>query len=236
MKGIKTLTPILLAALLLAGGCATLNKADKTALLRSELGKWENFSADGVVQASHAGLTLRKLFVINKTRDEIRLDVLGGGAFGIDPDPLVSLYLGDYISVKSPLLPQLETLAQTFVPPDLSLRALSAPDSLVSRYGAQIISEGKLTLDQTELVFSDKMRLERITDRKSGAEILISYTSKGDPDKVSVKVDKDTSLELLVDNASYGKAEVVALPRNDQAQPVDGLLKAVEELLPGQGD
>lgn len=222
-----------LAVLLLLGACAGFKAADKTALLRAELNKWQNFTADGVVQATHSGLTLRKLFVMNKAADAASLDVLDGGAFGINPEPLVSLYLGEYLAIRSTLLPQLEGLAQTALMPEHTLGVLSNPDSLIQRYGQEILDTGKLVLERAELHFSDAMQLVKIIERQSGAVLNVSYTAKGDPDKVSLVLDKNTQVLLLVDNISYGEAQVTALPRPEQLPLVDELLDALEELMPG---
>ncbi|MBW6513830.1 MAG: hypothetical protein K0B87_03635 [Candidatus Syntrophosphaera sp.] len=227
--------PLLLAALLLLG-CAGIKPPDKDALLRAELAKWQNFTAEGVVRASHSGLTLHKMFVLSKTQDEARLDILDGGAFGINPSPLVTVYLGDYIAIRSSLLPQLEAFAQIAPDPGKYLKLLADPDSLLGLHGNQIIATGRLDLENTRLEFSDRMRLERISDAKSGSEIRIAYTKRGDPDKVQFSMGRGTSLELLVDHTRYGRAQVTPLPPNQPSPLLDGLLQTLEEMFPEQGE
>lgn len=227
---------IVLAVLLLISSCASFKPTDKTALLRSELYKWQNFSSEGVIRVNHEGLTLHKMFVLGKTSSEARLDVLDGGAFGINPSPLISVYLGEYVAIQSPVFPQLEMFAQVSIQPERYLKLLSDPDSLIALYGEEIVDTGKLVLNDTEISFSDRLRLSKITDGKSGLEITINYTSRGDPDKVYIFMDKSTSLELLVDRTSYGDVEISPLPQNEPSPMKDKLLETLEKMFPEEGD
>ena len=223
---------LLLLILIAASACAAIKPADKTAILRSELAKWENFSSEGLVEASHQGLSLRKMFVLSKTNDAARLDVLDGGAFGINPNPLVSVYLGEYFSMQSPMFPQLETWGAMLFKPGFSLGALGNPDSLISKYGDTIIENQYLEFDGTRLQFSERLQLEKITDSVSGAIIDIKYDRKGNPDTVSFRLDSDTAIDLLVDTITYGDAEVIPLPQKEMVPGLEQTLELLEQLLP----
>lgn len=227
----KRSIPLLLVILtLLLSACASNKPVDKMALLRAELAKWQNFSADGVVRATHAGLTLHKLFVLNKTSDSARFDVVDGGAFGISPTPLVSVYLADYLAVESTLFPQLQSLAQAIPDPSGYLALLAEPEALIEKYGAALTASDSVDIDSLRVSFSGAMKLKSIRDLRSGAEVSVAYTSSGDPDVVMVSISKNTAVELLVDNISYGKAETVPLPRNEAAPASNGLLDLLEGL------
>ncbi len=218
----------LIAALLL-GACATLKPVDRISLLRAELDRWQNFSADGIIRISYSGLTLHKMFVLAKTSDSARLDILDGGAFGISPAPLISVYLADYLAVESPLLPQLESMAQALPDPSSYLALLADPDALVNQYGQELAAGQTLEFEGLRLNFTPQMKLEQVLDLSSGAELSVTYTSKGDPDKLLISLDKNTSVELLVDNISYGEAETQPLPRNDAPSDPEGLQKLLKE-------
>ncbi len=220
-----------LLALILAG-CASLGRPSPEARLRSELQRWQNFSAAGVVQASHSGLALRKMFVLAKTPGAVRLDVLDGGVLGINPEPLVSLYLGDYLAVKAPVMPAMENVFLDGIQFGNPLGTLANPDSLIARYGAAIIRDRKLTIDKTVLTFNDAYQLTVIQETGTPFRIDVSYNRKGDPDQVKVVADAKTSVELFVDSISYGDARIVPLPRNEKSGLMGEILKAVEELLP----
>ncbi len=204
---------LLIFGALLLGACATLKPVDKVSLLRAELARWQNFNADGVIRATHSGLTLHKFFVLTKTPDSARLDVVDGGAFGLSPTPLVSVYLADYLAVESTFLPQLQKMARSIPDPSSYLALLADPEALVAAYGQAIADSGSVDISGLRLTFTPLMKLERIRDLASDAEISVTYSSKGDPDKVLLSVSKNTAVELLVDNISYGGAETVPLPR-----------------------
>ncbi|MGC9362071.1 MAG: hypothetical protein ACP5F3_03990 [Candidatus Syntrophosphaera sp.] len=232
MKNSLALCAVLLSIMILASSCASIKPVDKATLLRAELGKWENFSSDGIVELTNGGLTLRKMFVLSKTRDEARLDIVDGGVFGLNPNPLISLYLGDYAAIRSPNMPQLEALATLLPDPGKYLGSLGRPDSLFTAYGDQIIDTGKLVLGDTELAFSDNMRLEKISGKEAGIRMEISHTKRGDLDKVSIFIEDETSLDLLVDNIRYGKAELEPLPRNEALPGMEEMIRELQGLFP----
>ncbi len=221
-----------LILVLLLSACATVKPQDDSARLRAELKKWENFSFDGIVQVNYTGFSLRKMFVISKTQTEARFDIIDGGVMGLNPKPLVSAYIGDYLAVESPYFPQLEKLMRSSKVSPLSLKSLANTDSLLALYQDTIIRERKLSLANTELLFSPNLQLEKITDLKSKAEVAITYTSKGDPDKVMIRLDDKTSLELMVDRISYGKAEVVPLPPPEPDPFLEDFMQMLESLIP----
>ncbi len=221
----KRFIPVLILILvLLLGACATLKPGDKVSLLRAEMVRWQNFSADGVIRVTHSGLTLHKLFVLAKTTESARLDMLDGGAFGISPTPLVSVYVADYLAVESNFLPQLQTMALALPDPSEQMALLADSDALIERYGQQITKSGSLDVNETRLSFTPQMKLEKILDLSSGAEISISYNSKGNPDKVIFSISKNTAIELLVDNISYGGATTVPLPKPDTSSEPENLM------------
>jgi hypothetical protein len=223
---------VLLAVMILASSCASFRPLDKASLLKAELEKWENFSSDGIFQASHEGFTLRKIYILNKTKDELRLDVVDGGVFGINPNPLISVYLGDYLAITSPTMPQLEVFAALLPDPGDYLKPLGRPDSLFAAHGREIMDTGKLALEGIELAFSENMQLDNLTKPGSGIRMDISYTKHGIPDKVRIVMDENTSLELLVDNISYGKAELETLPPNEDQRGMEELIRYLEGMFP----
>jgi hypothetical protein len=206
-------------ALILLTACSGIKQADQKAVLRAEIAKWQNFRADGVIQVSNQGLSMRKFFVLNKTSGAIRLDVLDGGVFGLSPTPLISAYLGEQFVFQAPTLQKLESMVPDSLDQAFSLSLLSDPDSLVSLYGDEIIATRKLLSDNIELGFSDKLRLETMTEKRSGAMLKVLYNSKGDPQKVSITLGKDTILDLIPDTMTYGNAEVIPLQPKPETPP-----------------
>lgn len=225
----RYLSILLILVALLLSACATIKPVDKIALLRAELARWQNFSADGVVRATYGGLTLHKMFVLDKTAASARLDLIDGGAFGISPSPLVSVYLADYLALESTFLPQLQNYAQALPDPSAYLALLADPESTIGQYGQAIADSGSIDVRGLRLTFSPLMQLQNIRDLSSGAELSVDYSTKGDPDTVVLSISKNTRLELLVDNISYGGAETVPLPRKE----ADGDPQSLLELLKG---
>jgi hypothetical protein len=225
---------LLFVAASLFTSCARNKTVDPRDRLRAELLRWQNFEAEGVAEISYMGLSLRKMFVAGKTVSDARLDILDGGAFGVNPEPLLSLYVGDYVSLRAPMFPQVEKMFQNKLKLDVSFRALANVDSLLETYSYRVQTDRKLAFTNTELLFDQDYRLEGITDAKSKAKVAITYTSKGDPDKISVIIASGTSVTLLVDKISYGLAEVVPLPKPKENSGVEDYLKFMEELLKDQ--
>jgi hypothetical protein len=222
---------LLISLMLLLVSCASLKPADKYKLLRDEMARWQNFRAEGVASASHSGLTLRKMYILGKTVDAARLDVLDGGAFGVAAGPLVSAFLGEYLAIDSDLMPQLEGFAAKAGDTGRFLALLADPDTFVSAYGEDAVLNGSVSLPGIDLGFSEMMQLESISDSGSGARIDVTYNSKGDPDRVRISIGTDTSLELLVDSISYGNASAEPLPANEPSALPDTLMDMLEGVL-----
>ncbi|MDP2173096.1 MAG: hypothetical protein Q8M98_11140 [Candidatus Cloacimonadaceae bacterium] len=207
----RHLLSLILAALLFSA-CAANKPANDKERLRSEMLKWENFSSDGIVQVSYMGLSLRKMFVLNKSKSEVRFDVIDGGAMAMQSKPLLSAYMGEYISIQSPFAPQLEKLSGSLNKQNPQ-GFFASLDSLINVYGDEIILHKKLSAGGVEIVFDKDLRIGQVNAPESKSGITISYLSNGNPDKVFINLDAKTSIELLFDRIGYGKAEIVPLPR-----------------------
>lgn len=213
----KRLIPVLLiVSALLLSSCASIKPVDKLSLLRAELARWQNFSADGIVRVTYAGLTLHKMFVLAKSVDSARLDIVDGGAFGISPSPLISVYLADYLAVESAFL-KLPDFSKAQLDTSSYLALLADPEALLAKYGDEIAANEAVSAGDLRVTFTPKMQLAKVEDATSGAVVSITYNSKGDPDKVLFRIDSNKSVELLVDSISYGEAEAVPLPRPEES-------------------
>jgi len=212
----RALLLLLLLTALLLGSCATMKPVDKLTLLRAELARWQNFSADGIIRVTYAGLTLHKMFVLAKTVDSARLDVVDGGAFGISPAPLISVFLADYLAVESSYL-KLPDFSKSQLDPSPYLALLADPEALLAKYGEEIAANAAVDVGDLRVTFTPQMQLAKVEDVTSRVALSVTYGSKGDPDEVLIRIDNSKGVELLVDNISYGGAETVPLPRPDQA-------------------
>lgn len=225
---------LLLAALLLTS-CATFRAPTPQDILRAELLKWKNFSAEGVMEVNYSFISLRKMFSVNKTGDEFRLDMLDGGIMGINPEPLMSLYMGPYLSLKIPIYPDLEQIAASLDIQSNPLAFLKDTDGIVSRYGNEIIANHKVSIGDADLSFNDRLQLTRIDIRDMDSYLEVAYSKKGDPDIVTFNLENKASLKLFVDSISYGQAAVSPLPKSQTAPLSDDLLKLMDKLLSPRG-
>ncbi len=204
--------------LLTVVSCASMQPVDKTQLLRTEWERWQNFEAHGVVQLTNSGLTMRRMFVLSKTPEAMRFDILSGGVLAANPKPLISVYYGDYLAIQCPQFPQIEILAQMPIFPEkLPIYDIDR-DSLFTVFADSIINHQELNLEGLQLKFNSTMQLERIIEPKSGMEININRNSQGDPDKVKLTISENTYIVLLIDSISYGNAQIEPLPPNPKVE------------------
>lgn len=214
--------PVLLFSLtivlLTVVSCASMQPVDKTQLLRTEWERWQNFEAQGVVQLTNSGLTMRRMFVLSKSPEAMRFDILSGGVLAANPKPLISVYYGDYLAIQCPQFPKIEILAQMPIFPEkLPIYDIDR-DSLFTAYADSIINHQELNLEGLQLKFNSAMQLEKIIEPKSGMEININRNSQGDPDKVKLAISENTYLLLLIDSISYGNAQIEPLPPNPKVE------------------
>ena len=214
--------PVLLFSLtivlLTVVSCASMQPVDKTQLLRTEWERWQNFEAQGVVQLTNSGLTMRRMFVLSKSPEAMRFDILSGGVLAANPKPLISVYYGDYLAIQCPQFPKIEILAQMPIFPEKLPIYDIYRDSLFTVYADSIINYQELNLEGLQLKFNSAMQLEKIIEPKSGMEININRNSKGDPDKVKLTISENTYIELLIDSISYGNAQIEPLPPNPKVE------------------
>ena len=204
--------------LLTVVSCASMQPVDKTQLLRTEWDRWQNFEAQGVVQLTNSGLTMRRMFVLSKSPEAMRFDILSGGVLAANPKPLISVYYGDYLAIQCPQFPKIEILAQMPIFPEkLPIYDIDR-DSLFTVFADSIINHQELNLEGLQLKFNSAMQLERIIEPKSGMEINIDRNSQGDPDKVKLTISENTYLLLLIDSISYGNAQIEPLPPNPKVE------------------
>lgn len=221
----RVLSICLIVLSLVLASCAGLKPSDE-ALLKSELKKWESFTGDGIIEVAAFGFTLRKPFAVAKSEKQMRLDVIEGGIFGAGASPLISMYLGDYISMLAPSMPVLEALNLNDKIPLGILALFSSADYLFKKHGEEIIREKAIERDSLSINFSSKYKLDSVVDRKSGATVTMTYTSRGDLDKLEIKAGRGMSATLLFDNVTYQVSEIVPLPKSkDKGQNIMDVLE-----------
>ena len=223
-----------LAMLLLFTACATVRPVDRKTILRDELMKWQELWGEGIAEMNYMGFSLRKMFVVAKNQQAVRLDILDGGALAIGASPFASIYLEDYLTIQSDMVPQIEFMSRAKLDGQFSLGFLANVDSLVNTYGDEIIANGRINISGFVITFTPDLRMNQITDAKSGAKISFTYLSKGELDTIFFEMDSSTSVKLMFDKVEYGKVEIVPLPRISGPSILEQFLEEDElrDLLP----
>ncbi len=201
---------LLLVILALVSCSVNKTKADSTAL-RTELAKLRSFRAEGIIKISYSLLSIRQNFVVVKNDSAMRLDVIQGGIMGMQAQPILSLYLGEYLELKSSVMPQLEELDLQKMIPGSPALILNQLEYLVLEHEAEILAKRELIQNGMTFSFNQNYQLTSIIDPKERLEINFSYDRKRDLDTVIVKHKGKELLSLMVDTISYGDTEVPAM-------------------------
>jgi|GEM_PF-1739684 len=190
--------------------------------LRAELSKLRSFRAEGIVQGEYQQISLRKMFVFVKSGSEMRMDVFEGGIFGMLSEPLVSAYMGDYITVRSSMFPKLEEMAEK-IPDDVNpALGLALLDSLIILHAKEIEKNREVEIDSIRFVFNRKMQLISIEDQVHSNLVNIQYNRKKNPSRIDCQLGKMAKLVLLIDNIQYKDYKVEKLPPPFLRQEIDG--------------
>ncbi len=209
----KLLILLVILAILSLTACSRNRLSADASRLREELARWESFRSEGIVRANYMGLELRKYYLAQKNGNQMRLDVLDGGILGAGAAPLVSVYVGDYFALESPMMPQLELLATSGMLPDNPGDMLGSLDSLITLYEDEIIRNKVVVHDSVQVSFSPRLQVQEVKDLRSAMQMSISYDSSGEPDQIDLRLDRGIALSLLVDRMSYGPQVFEPLPR-----------------------
>jgi hypothetical protein len=205
------LSMLLLLALL--AGCGGNLRLSEEAKLKQELRKFENFSGSGIVELSAFGFSLRKPFAVAKSIDQMRLDVVEGGLFGASGSPLISMYFGEYLALKSTLMPALEALNMADKLPGKPNALFNTADYVFAHYGQEIIQHKAVVRDSLHITFRKNYQLESIVDNQSGIRIDTKYTGAGDLDELNVRTNKGISAKLIFDMVDYNSPQITPLPK-----------------------
>lgn len=193
--------------------------------LQKQLSKWEQFRAEGVIQVNYKMFSLRKFFVLAAADDQIRIDIFEGGLLGATPEPLFSAYMGDYIALRSPMMPQLEQMLTPKLAVEQPTQLISKFDKMFELYGDEIVAQHELILNGTHYQFDKYFQLTQITNSEAEVAVTINYKRNHDPDKVVVNYQKSDIVTLMIDKMTYRDIEIVPLLPNitaaDNPEQVD---------------
>lgn len=208
---------ILLSLLSLAlSSCAGGFGISEEQKLLHELKRWENFSGSGIIELNAMGMSLRKNFGFAKSLKELRLDVLDGGLLGSSAAPAISVYLGEYLALESPMLPALEALNLKDKIPTGIKAFFATAEYLVDKYGEEIIRDKAIVREDYRINFNPKnYQIESVMDTKSGNGFIAKYTSRGELDSIEIKSNMPVSAKLMFDNVKQQTPTIIPLPQKE---------------------
>ncbi|MCK9334248.1 MAG: hypothetical protein PHU99_07075 [Candidatus Cloacimonetes bacterium] len=216
MKNILILG-LVAVSIVLASCAGGFGLSEEQKLLR-ELKKWESFSGSGIIELSLMGFSLRKPFNLDKSLQQIRLDVIEGGVFGAGASPLLSVYLGDYLALNAPVMPALEMLNLKDKIPKSALAIFASSEYLMENYGAEIIANKAIVRDDFSVNFKKNYQLESVVDKDSGTRIDARYTGNGRLDTIEITSNKPVSARLIFDKVDYIQPSIIPIPKKEASQ------------------
>lgn len=205
---------LLLTLSLIIISCAMNVQRKDSAELRTELAKLRALRAEGIIQINYNLLSMRQSFVFAKNASELRLDIIQGGVMGMQAQPLLSVYLGDYLAIKSPIMPQLEDLDLQGMIPGSPGNILSELENLILQHEDEILRNREVSVSGVTFKFNKNYQLSEVRDAKEKIEITISYNRKNDIDILSLRQGGKELFALMVDSITYGNTEIVPLARH----------------------
>ena len=202
--------------LLTLSSCATTSRArtrqERYLLLQQELDKWSNFRMTGMADIQYQAFSLRNPFVIARTEDRFRFDILNTGLFGLGGGVLMAAYVdSEKIQYRLPGSTTIETRALGD-----GERAIFniLTEQLNQRFHAQrnsIVDTGTANLEGFEIRFTQNMQIREISNRNLDVKIYFNYDRQANLTDVRVSVPIIRNLTIHVDRIVHNNIVVSAL-------------------------
>ena len=219
----KALIAVLIITAIIISACAAPKGKSEEEKLRQQLKKWESFDSQGIAEVSYKSLAIRKMFSAAKIGSQLRFDLFDGGLLGSAGEPLLTMYLGDYVAVKSPFIPMLELMDFTQAAPLQSLKLSANTDSLIALYGERIIKNKKLELNGVTINFNEDYLLDSISEKENQTRIQALYNSRGDLSELVVTSIDNIALRMSFDKIEYVQPQIIPLPKPELSFTEDTL-------------
>ncbi|MBN1948284.1 MAG: hypothetical protein JW784_00940 [Candidatus Cloacimonetes bacterium] len=181
--------------------------AEKEELLRTELGKWQKFRATGIIEVNYHQYSFRKDFLLQKEDDRIRIDIMDGGIFGLQPSPFLSVYLDSCLIVKTSGQPaQIMDIKQL----ELELPYLHYLRSLSVLWEErdEFIRYQKVVKDDLTFTCNSEMQIINISSLRG---FQVSFNYRQEISEIILAENKKTLATLKFDQIGYHNIEVVPL-------------------------
>jgi hypothetical protein len=224
MKRLIILTIILILCFSLPLG----SKTTPAKQLKANLDKWQTFQWQGIIQVQSSALSMRKDFVLAKTADALRIDILDSGVMGLGATPLVSLYMKDKAVLSAPTIEQLKGIdLNWFLPPGTVTSLVHFTDSLLIMQ-KEILSKKKVQTGNTEYTFDKKYRLSGIKSPGTGLKAIITYNNSNQPTKIRFEHAGSQVAEMLINERKYNGISIVPLMPDPNSLNLEEMLQGID--------
>jgi len=194
---------ILISSLILIfAGCSynvQLDRTEKQTLLRKHLAEWQEFTADGILEANFKNFAFRKNINIKKKPDRWKITIFDSGIFGMKPQPFLTLEIDSLISIQS----QTES-ADIFRPQNpILLKIINDPSQLLE-YEQEIISKEMIIVSETiQISFSPDMKITTIEVLPDGQRLEFDFQDK--LKSILIYEDSDLIAKIQIDKITHKK-------------------------------
>lgn len=195
----KLIFSFFLISFFLYSGCSW-NKAvvqeTKEDLLIQHLQKWQNFRAEGIIEANYRSLVFRKNIYLQKSQDKIEVVIFDSGIFGLKPEPFASVTIDTLISVSLP-----GDTRQIYRPEEFPELKYILDTNLLLQFKNEILKNNELQLSKAiDLRFSRQMQIEKITSEDNARNIRFFY--QDDLSTIEVYEKNQLLLKIEIDKMS----------------------------------
>jgi len=200
---------LLLSLLFFISSCAFLLKPtenDKEKLLTAHLNYWENIRIDGIIEVNYKNFIFRKNITIKKNKKAFRIDIYDSGIFGMKPTPFFSVYYDSILTIRTP-----DQKIEQFDLQDNQKQYLSILFNLSDFLAIkdEIIKHKKLDYKDTIILFSDDMKLSKISSSNDSTMVMFDYLN--DLDSIIFQKEKEEIINIQIDKITHPDEEINSL-------------------------
>jgi len=188
---------LLLILLYFVTSCSFLPKPveyNKEKLLYEHLQFWENVRIDGIIEANYKSFVFRKNITIKKNSSALRIDIYDSGIFGMQPTPFVSAYYDSILTIRTPdqKINQLNQGNKE----ELDLSILFKLSDMFAMED-EIVKHQKLNYKDATIIFSDDMKISKISTNNNSTSVLFNYLS--DLDSITFHKEEKEIINIQID-------------------------------------
>ena len=175
-------------------------------MLYTQLKFWENIRIDGVIEANYKSFVFRKNITIRKNNSAFRIDIYDSGIFGMQPTPFISAHYDSILTIRTPdqQINQLNHGNNE----ELDLSIFFKLSDLYAIKN-EIIEHQKFRYKDTNVIFSDDMKISEIRSNTNATKISFNYLQ--DLDSITFYKEGIDITNIQIDKISYKNIKIKSL-------------------------